>query len=298
MPIIKIQNDSVTASINSQGAELISLKNREGREFIWQKDPAVWNGQSPVLFPIVSSLKQHGPNRYILDGKEYEMGLHGFAKLMEFEVEQQTGDSVTFLLRANDFTRAQYPFEFEFRVSFRVEQDGISIDYVTDNVGTKNLYYSTGSHEALALEGGVENYSIVFDREETLAGYLIQPSGELVMTPLSDRATGREFRLCEDFFSVDAIIFLDVNSRGVALRDDRTGRQTHLSFPDCETLLLWKIPGADYVCIEAWAGAPEVSWKPYEDFSQKYRIRTLVAGARETISHSFHLEGNMMEVSM
>ena len=39
-----------------QGAQLSTLRDREGRELLWDGDPAVWTGRAPLLFPIVGVL--------------------------------------------------------------------------------------------------------------------------------------------------------------------------------------------------------------------------------------------------
>ncbi|MGK4567714.1 hypothetical protein [Flavobacterium sp. 3HN19-14] len=39
---ITISNNHLTAVINPKGAELISLKNTAGKEFIWEGNPDFW----------------------------------------------------------------------------------------------------------------------------------------------------------------------------------------------------------------------------------------------------------------
>lgn len=287
MPVITIKNSELEVKIKTFGAELTSVKDNSGKEFIWCGDPAVWEGQCPNLFPIVSRLRNgEKPNTYVLDGKEYEMGMHGFAKLSEFEVEKQSDDSATFLLKSNDFTREQYPFEFEYRIVYTLIGRELKIDFITDNKSERDMYYSAGSHEGFAISGGIENYTAIFDEVETLSKYEVLPSGVIgeIPTPILDGA--RELKLSDDYFAVDALIFFDAKSRGLAIRDDRTGEQVHISFPGFDTLLIWKRVGAKYVCVEPWAGAPDLSWKVVDDFSKKYRIRTLAPNASETLTHT------------
>ena len=287
MPVITIKNSELEVKIKTFGAELTSVKDNSGKEFIWCGDPAVWEGQCPNLFPIVSRLRNgEKPNTYVLDGKEYEMGMHGFAKLSEFEVEKQSDDSATFLLRSNDFTREQYPFEFEYRIVYTLVGRELKIDFITDNKSERDMYYSAGSHEGFAISGGIENYTAIFDEVETLSKYEVLPSGVIgeIPTPILNGA--RELKLSDDYFAVDALIFFDAKSRGLAIRDDRTGEKVHISFPGFDTLLIWKRVGAEYVCVEPWAGAPDLSWKVVDDFSKKYRIRTLAPNASETLTHT------------
>lgn len=76
-----LTNGVLTVEINEVGAELWSI--RKGKtEYLWHGEPEYWNRRSPVLFPIVGSVWEA---RYRVDGKEYTMGQHGFARDMEFQ---------------------------------------------------------------------------------------------------------------------------------------------------------------------------------------------------------------------
>ena len=69
-----IENEFLTASISEIGAELQSLKLKANDdEYIWQGDPDIWSGHSPLLFPIVGRLKD---DSYIYEGKKYTLGKH------------------------------------------------------------------------------------------------------------------------------------------------------------------------------------------------------------------------------
>ena len=167
MPMLSIKNDKLTVLINTYGAELTSIKHKSGKEFLWQGGPE-WSEHAPVLFPIVSTLKD---NKYTLDGKEYYMEAHGFASKCEFEVESQTACSVTMLLKSNSYTLSQYPFDFEFRIRFTLDGNKLCQEYITKNKSKKNMYYSAGSHEGYACPGGIDNYTLVFDEPETIERY-------------------------------------------------------------------------------------------------------------------------------
>ncbi len=286
MSIVTLESNFLTVKIKTFGAEITSVLDSDNKEYMWQGNPEIWPNQAPVCFPIASRLRIHAPNKYTLNGKEYEMGLHGFAKISEFEIEKQSENSVTLLLRANEKTRAQYPFEFEFRAVYTLIDRALKVDFITTNLSESDMYYSTGSHEAYNINGGVENYSIVFDEPETLSRYFCVPEGGVGETPIPFLKNEREFKLSEEYFTIDGIIFFDAKSRGVALRDDRTNEIIHVTYPNCETLTIWKKPNAAYVCIEPWAGASDLEWKPYKDFSEKYRIRTLGVGKTECITHT------------
>lgn len=283
MAIVTIKGSELEVSIKTMGAQLDSVKDNSGREYMWCGDPNVWEDKSPNLFPIVSFLED---DKYTFNGKEYSMKMHGFAQNMEFEVENKGEDTVTFLLKSNEESRAQYPFEFEFRITYKISGRKLIVDFKTDNKTDGNMYYSAGAHEGFAISGAVENYSIVLDESENLMRYEVLEGVGISEIPLPCFEGSRELKLRDELFAVDALIFFDMKSRGLALRDDRDGSSIHIAFPGFDTLLIWKERGAGFVCIEPWAGAPDLSWKRVDDFSKKYRIRTLKKGESEILTHT------------
>ena len=45
-----IQNEFLSLTVDTHGAEAVSLKNAAGEELLWQADPAVWKRHAPILF--------------------------------------------------------------------------------------------------------------------------------------------------------------------------------------------------------------------------------------------------------
>ena len=62
-----ITNDLLTILVSPHGAELCSIRDRHGNEYLWQADPAFWRRHSPVLFPIVGSLWE---GKFRMDGRD------------------------------------------------------------------------------------------------------------------------------------------------------------------------------------------------------------------------------------
>ena len=67
MSIISLSNAEISIQIKSLGAELCSLKSTANKEYIWEGNPEFWGKHSPVLFPIVGTLKN---NTYFHNEKE------------------------------------------------------------------------------------------------------------------------------------------------------------------------------------------------------------------------------------
>ena len=81
--MVTISNEHLTVEIAEKGAELQSIKDANGREYLWQGDPDFWPRRSPILFPLVCSVND---DTYTVDGKDYHLPRHGFARDMDFTV--------------------------------------------------------------------------------------------------------------------------------------------------------------------------------------------------------------------
>lgn len=282
--IISISNDCISAQISTLGAELKSVKLGE-KEILWEGDPAVWSGQAPLLFPICSGLKD---DKFIFEGKEYNLTKHGFAKFSEFEIESNDSSSATFLLRSNSETLKCYPFEYELRVTYTLENNVIRVDYKVANIGNTNMYYSIGAHEGYACPEGIEKYSIVFEKTEDIMSNKID--GHLLSyekTMIAENC--KELPLKQEYFNIDAIIMTDIKSQKAAIRNLETGKiVVEVDFNGFENLLIWTKPNAPYVCIEPWCGITDYVDSDY-DIIKKPCIIEVLPGEESLRCHSITL---------
>src|SRR5579872_1277015 len=105
-----ITTDAITATIMAEGAELCSVQDGSGREFLWQAGPA-WPHHAPVLFPIVGEL---AGNQLRHRGRAYPLPRHGFARARRFTWMDRTATTCRLALVDDEATRAAYPFPFRF----------------------------------------------------------------------------------------------------------------------------------------------------------------------------------------
>ena len=76
--LYSIENQYFNCLIESIGAEVRSLKNKDTQEeYIWQVNNTVWGSSSPVLFPAIGNIKS---NKIIYEGEEYAMPKHGIIR--------------------------------------------------------------------------------------------------------------------------------------------------------------------------------------------------------------------------
>ena len=157
--LVTIENNLLKIGINLLGAELQELTHIEHGNLIWKKDDAIWNRYAPILFPIVGRLVN---DQYTLDGEVYAMRQHGFARDQVFEVLAHNETSVTLCLKANEDTRAQYPYEFELRVTYVLIGRLLKISHEVINRDAKDLLFSIGGHPGFHIEGNLNDYVLDF----------------------------------------------------------------------------------------------------------------------------------------
>jgi len=137
-------NDSISASVSAAGAELVSLKNAQGLELLWQAGP-VWPRHAPILFPIVGRLKNDVLRHR---GKLYPLTQHGFARDRKFTWSERTTSSCTLVLTDDAETRLRYPFAFRLAVSYAVMAADLEVNFAITNAGDGMLPTSIGAHPA------------------------------------------------------------------------------------------------------------------------------------------------------
>ena len=245
---IKISNGILTATINPKGAELNSLK-KNSTEYIWEGNAKYWGKHSPVLFPIVGTLKN---NSYLYNGIVHALSRHGFARDNMFTVKEQQENRVVFSLASNDNTKRVYPFDFELEIAYTLNDDTLAIDYAVMNNSEAALPFSIGAHPAFAFPGKFENYSLKFEKDEPLE------STQLVNDLISDNteildAIDGELALSYKLFENDALILKSLASRAVTIIKNGAD-YIKVAYNDFPHLGLWTKEGAPFLCIEPWQG--------------------------------------------
>ena len=244
-----IKNAFLTATINSFGAELCSLKNKDNIEYIWEGNPEFWGKHSPILFPIVGTLKN---NSYLYNETVYNLSRHGFARDMEFKLVDQKENSVTFSIHSSQETLKVYPFEFELQIIYTVDNSNLNIAYKVTNNGKSKMPFSIGAHPAFALPGNFEDYSIQFDKEESLEYYLLE--NDLISNQTKKLETQEgQIPLTYELFKNDALIFKTLKSKSLTILEDRIP-VLRVNFKDFPSLGIWTKMNAPFLCIEPWFG--------------------------------------------
>ncbi len=276
-----IENSYLKVGVKEFGGELTSIISKEsGYEFLWQGNPDIWSGQSPVLFPVIGRLIDDG---YTLDGKAYQMPKHGFARKLPWRLLSESDCEMSFILSENEETLPVYPYRFDLIITFSLEDKKLTVKHEVINKNDAEMYFSLGAHPAFSCEIGDV---LVFDENETLERIKIDLERSLRIagtTPLLDNE--KEITVTKDVFKEDALIFEGAVSDNITLRSKSTGRSVKFNLGKAPYLGIWAKPGAPYVCIEPWYGVND-STERKADFSEKDGIQRLASKEKFTFTWS------------
>jgi galactose mutarotase-like enzyme len=254
--MLTIENQQLKVTIASFGAELQSIYHKDFQlEYLWNGNPAFWAKRSPVLFPIVGTLKQ---DTYFYKNESYTLGRHGFAREMEFSVETEQKDAISLLLMNNDSTLKKYPFKFEFRIRYHLKDEKLTTSYDITNKDNDDMYFSVGAHPAFRvplIEGTSYNdYFLEFNKKENLSRWPISKDGLIETKPIAVLKSEQVLPLTKELFLQDALVFKNPISSSVSLKSSRTSHGLDFSLSGFPYLGIWSAKNADFVCIEPWCG--------------------------------------------
>lgn len=282
--IATLSNSILSISINSKGAELISIQNNQTkREYIWEGNPEYWGKHSPILFPIVGTLKN---NAYRFNGQNYTLPRHGFARDYEFKVISQESDKVIFSLQENAATLAAYPFDFELQVGYTLIKNELVVSYLIRNNNQMTMPFSIGGHPAFALKNAFTDYSLRFEKEENLISYALENdliSDKTAIVKLQQN----ELQLRYSLFDKDALVFKSMASKQIQLLENNVPI-LHFKYSDFPHFGLWTKVGAPFICLEPWLGYAD-TLAATGNLTEKEGITLLEGNSEKEISFSVEI---------
>lgn len=279
-----IKNDFYTVTVSSTGAEVTSIRNKDGLELLWQNPwNEGWQNHAPLLFPFCGRLKDA---EFICKGKAYPMTIHGFAPSSEFTLVSQTETSITLVLESNDKTRAMFPFDFKFTASYRISGDEISLFVTVENTGDETLPYMFGWHPGFVLPTDrgqdIEDYAVKFKNKKEITRRLSTDDYTVPAKHVKYPTPNSEYKLCEnEIYECDTMVFFDTGTE-LKLTADGHPYALDMSYSDnLPVLCIWKMPKheAKYICLEPWSHA--VSRGEDSNVLEKRDMSRLPVGEKE-----------------
>lgn len=289
--MFSLENEFLSIKVKSKGGELSSIMSKStGTEYLWCGDSTFWGGQSPTLFPTVGKVKN---NQYSLEGKVYPLTNHGFARHSEFNLAAEDSNSVTFELPYSEETLKVYPYKFRLQIIYSLEGSSIKISYRVVNEDNKDIYFSIGAHPAfncpLSKEESMSDYYFEFEKEESTSIMTLTSEGYFKRELSPYLKEEKIITISEDLFKKDALVFHDLKSKSIALKNKNNNKAIKVDFDELKWLGLWsKGNGAPFVCIEPWLGHGD--YVDFEgDFREREGVMCLAEGKEFSCSYRVHI---------
>lgn len=282
---IELRSGRVTAGINTKGAELASLKDEAGTEYIWQADAETWPRHAPVLFPIVGRLKN---DQYTIGEKQFVLGQHGFARDLQFSLVSTSDAGCTLVLEANQETRRLFPFEFKLFATYLLKNSTLTVGYRVENHSDGTMWFSLGAHPGFncPLFAGerYEDYFLEFDDTKYHLTALDKGLRTDTLTVL--QLDQRQLPLSTALFDKDALVFEGGQINGLRLCSRMKGPLVQLNCPGWPFFGIWTKKGCDqFVCLEPWFGVADHTYSRGE-LAEKTGITALLPGHHFEASYS------------
>ena len=276
---ITIENQKMAATINEHGAELVSLINKtNGKEYMWSGDAKYWGRHAPVLFPTVGRLKD---DTYTVDGQEYHMNQHGFARDMDFDVLKVEADQVVLELHSSDQTKKLYPYDFILRLAFKLTDNGVQVGYEVENPADEEMWFGIGGHPAFKVPMDGDHFydDYVVKLEPQTNRNIIPLNGPYAdIDHLKEERTS-EIEVSHERFKDDAVILdLGEGPTTVTLTDNDQRHGVQLKTADAKYIGVWSCypQEGQYVCLEPWWSIADTVDSDH-DFKHKFANNHLAA---------------------
>lgn len=289
MSVIELKNEQISAAFKTMGAELTSLKDAKGTEYLWQGNPDYWSGQAPVLFPIIGCLRNGTAT--VSGDKTCSFGRHGLARRKEFTLISSTEDKAVFSLRADAETKEQYPFDFELQMTYELQGKSLKITHTVINHDSTPMPFCVGGHPAFncPISDGesFEDYVVEFEFPETADCALLTEDALIDngnrVSILKDSSV---LPVKHELFYNDALIFDQLKSRQVSLKHKEKEKGICVFFPDFDYLGVWSSANdGPFVALEPWSGTSTCTDED-DIFEHKRGIKTLQPGEKINLSFS------------
>jgi len=250
-----LENKNIKIAVDSKGAELKSVFNKSNQqELLWQGNPEFWDKSSPVLFPIVGTLKN---DVYIYDQKQYKLPRHGFARDYDFKLEEVSDSQLIFYLESSQETLQVYPFLFRLQIIYTLHDNALKVVYNVENLSDdKTMFFSLGAHPAFragSTSNDFSKYKLLFNNDKKLRTNHLE--GGLLTIQQHDILLKNK-KLCLDYklFENDALVLLDMKSDKVMLLDSDDNKMLTFEFKNFPYFGIWTVKDSGFICLEPWAG--------------------------------------------
>jgi galactose mutarotase-like enzyme len=196
-------------------------------------------GGNPILFPLCGNLPD---NSYTIDGQQYNIKQHGFARELPWLATEQKTDnqaSLSVVLKSNELTKPVYPFDFQLTFTYELQGNTLKVRQHYQNFSSTPMPFSAGFHP----------YFLCGDK--TQLEFQI-PSGRY-----QDNKT-KEFHAFNGKFDFNCdeidFAFGQLTAKSATVVDNSRKLKLTLDYDDFSTwLVFWTVKGKEFYCLEPWS---------------------------------------------
>jgi len=237
--------DTMAVVAPSRGGMLIGL-SKNGLEYMFTNENLHSEERPrcamPVLFPCCGRTKDE---IYYVDGKAYPMGIHGLVHLCKWEKVAESTDneaSITISLKANDFTKKSYPFDFEIRYTYSLKGGILTVYQEYENLGDAVMPVSFGFHPYFKVS---DVHNVKFDI-----------NAENIIPAQTGKVEKYKGEVNFPFGTNDSVILTEAKEHA-AFTDTADNRSVQVTFDGNFTnVVVWSGEQDKYICVEPWSGLP------------------------------------------
>lgn len=288
----KLENNNLIIESNISGAELTRIYSKKfNKEILWKADPKFWGRHSPILFPIVGRLKD---NETIIEDKLYNMSQHGFARDMEFKIIDNNDTSITYKLVSSENTKSYYPYSFELITKYTLLDNGVNINWIVNNIDSKDIYFSIGAHPAFNIDldenKDLSNYYLEFITKDNVSKIYLDGSYSSKILSVNSLNT---VYLSPELFENDALIYTNVD--GINVKSKKENHYINVSFNSFPLVGIWSPYYKDtnsiapFICVEPWYGLAD-NVNSDKIYKNKNYINKLSIGESFNVSYSINIK--------
>lgn len=274
---MKLDNGILCLELTNKGGEMSSLKYKD-YDVLYKGDGEYWSGKNPTLFPMISSPDK---KEYTYEGKTYPCRNHGLIRYLDLETIEDNNSQITMRLLSNSETLKEYPFNFEYKISYKLNNKKVLINYEIKNNDNKIMPFTFGLHPGFIVSD-LQNVEIEFPNDDRGTMF-----NQLDRTDL-DVELGVYRNFINDIDKYKTIIFKNLKSKYVVLKMKEYSVKVDMS--KFKYLALWSPnPKSGFICIEPWLSINDIKnasnafdsnfeleyLKPNEVFKIDYSIELL-----------------------
>jgi len=293
----EISSGQIVFTAETLGAEpwILRLNNdRTETNYIWRRHgQPEKSGGTPICFPLLGAVPS---GIYILNGKRYEMPMHGFAQYCDFNIIEKSENAMLLEIRDTPETLRRFPYAFRFQVLYQVDDRTLKTEYRVTNEDANEMFFSVGAHPRFSCPIGSGKEDLEF--QDYFLEFEKPHSPESVAKSYGPIETIRQFTAADNMklqldyvlFAKGAFCYSRADNRIVTLKCAKDSRTLTMKSEGLAYLTIWNVPGESFIALEPWYGSiTSLPANPGIDRDWKARQGTLRLPPQNTFTAVFYI---------